>query len=287
MPTEQDILIGVHPTVPHIFGNWLNFEDINVLDTKPNKKHRKLSEISGQRNTAIEALANWIVEHHVSIKRLERINKRKAAILTKYGISLENYLDDQHLFPRNESTKSGNATEILLVEYLKATSGLELLVFRLHYNPNVDQSMKGDDCLLFQKSDLSSKVIVGEAKFRSTPSKVVIEEMINNLQEGKKNPISLSFVSAVLSEMNNEDMADKIDDLQYEIAKGRVPVTNVGFLLSTMGKNKSSDAALRIESDFDTTNESLVVLSLGVDNPQEIITKAFDLAKTKLLLASI
>lgn len=283
MPTEQEKLIGEHPNKSKFIGSWLSSEDVVVKTETPNKKHRKLSELPGQRQNAINEIANWIIAHHVDAKKLKRLQTRKAEIIAKYGISIEEYVEEQNLFPKLDTLRSGNATEIILSQYLQTTSGLRLLAYKLTYNPNVDQAMKGDDCLLFRIEDLTSGIIVGEAKYRSTPTKAVVEEMINNLEGNKKLPVSLPFISQHFSANGDEEMAAKIEDLQFEVSKGQIPIVNVGLLLSTKGITKSTDAAMRIEANLETKNSNLVMLSLGTDNPKEILEKAFKLAQIHLI----
>lgn len=285
MQTEQEKLIGSHPDDTIFMGQWLSHEDMAITD-KPNKKHRKLSEYDGQRQAAINEIAKWIVQHHVDAKKIQRIKDRKAEIMSKYNIPIEEYIDSQNLLPKLNTLRTGNATEIILTQYLRTTSGMELLSYKLTYNPNVDQAMKGDDCLLFRLEDLSSNIIVGEAKFRGTPEKKAVVEMIKNLENSKRLPISLPFISKHFSATGNEEMAGKIDDLQFEVSKDRVPITNVGLFLSTKGTNMSSDAAMRVEAHLETSNSNLVLLSLGLKNPKEILDEAFVLAE-KLLIDSI
>lgn len=283
MPTEQESLIGAHPNNPSFFADWLISEDSIILPAKPNKKHRKLSELPTKRKLAIDHIANWIIEHHVDGKKIKRIQDRKSEIMAKYGITIDEYIDEQKFFPKLDNTKSGNATEIILSKYLQESTGLQLLAYKLMYNPNVDQSMKGDDCLLFNLSDLTSKIMVGEAKYRASPSKKTVKDMIHNLENSKRLPLSLPFISAHLTAIGNESLASQVDDLQFEISKGRIPIINVGFILSSKGMSRSYDTAKCVDYHLDSTNPNLVVLSLGVDNPLEIITEAFDLAKTKLI----
>lgn len=283
MPTEQERLIGPHPDSGEVIGEWLSCEDVQVQANSPNKKHRKLSEDLTKRQNAVNEIARWIVEHHIDAKRLIRLQTRKAEILSKYGISMEEYIDSQNLFPRLEATKSGSATEIILTQYLRTTSGLDLLAYKLTYNANIDQSMKGDDCLLFNRADLRSKIIVGEAKFRSTPSKKSVLDMVSNLEGSKKLPISLPFISQHFSSNGDEDMAGKIDDLQYEVGKGQIPIINVGLILGIEGTSKSTDTSKSVDAHLDSTNPNLVIISLGTNNPKDILNAAFDLAKDVLM----
>lgn len=283
METEHERLIGKHPIAPNMFAIWLTGEDLAIPPATPNKKHRKLTENTDQRDFAIEAIADFIIQHHVDPKKIDRIAKRKHEILKKYKLkNIDEYLETQSFFPTHEDTKTGNATEIILSNYVQATSGLKLFAYKLTYNPNVEQSIKGDDCLLFNKENLTERVIVGEAKFRSTPAPQAVRDIMSNSEGAKKLPISLPFISKHFTAIGDEAMAAAIEDLQYELRNGKVPVINVGLLLSTKSHLRSGDTAQQVDHYLDSKNPSLVVLSLGVDNPKQIIDKAFELAKEKL-----
>ncbi|WDF78974.1 SAVED domain-containing protein [Mucilaginibacter sp. KACC 22773] len=288
MPTPQDILIGKHPAKGNFFAEWLDFLDEAVPAADPNKKHRKLSEIAGKRGIAIKGIAQYLLDHHVDPKKLARAKKRKEEILKKYKLkSFEEYLDTQTYFPKAKNTRNGNTAEVILSNYLQVTSGLSLLAFKLTYNPNVDQAIKGDDCLLFDVKDLTRKVIVGEAKFRGrSPDNKAIKEMIKNLEGAKKLPISLPFISQHFTAIGDEEMAAQIDDLLYELTTGKVNVVNVGLIISTKSANRGQDAGQQLDHYLKTNNPQLVALSLGIDDPDEIVDKTFDEAY-KFLKASV
>lgn len=268
--SEQEKLIGVHPVAPHVYGVWLTATD---LPATPNKKHRMLQEVVGTRNTAIDSLAQWIVDYHVHDHSLNLIARRKA-ILDKHG--LDEYIDNMHLLPKADKTKKGNLGEIVLIEYLKESRGFSPIVHKLQYNPNTEQSMKGDDVLLFNTEDLFSEVIYGECKFRSVPSSAVVNQIVDNLQGLKSLPVSLEFVANVMEDRGEKDLADNISELHQKIEQGIVPVTNVGFLISTKSDvREGEDTTKQVEKHLNTSNPSLVMVSLGVDNPIEIVNEAY------------
>jgi hypothetical protein len=178
--------------------------------------------------------------------------------------------------PTFDKTKKGNFAEIVLAEYLLATSKLDLLVYRLRYNTNVDQSMTGDDVLLLNRSDLHKKIIVGEAKFRTTPNKNVVDEIINSFKGDKRFPISITFLSHKLSQEGNDELAEKLEDLQTDLYKMRIPIINVGFLFSSLS------APEIIENNAIHDNPYLIILSLGVNKPFEIVNEAYQLAQKRL-----
>lgn len=269
----QDTLIGVHPVAPHIYGLWWNAQDIPET---PTKKHRSLTENEAVRDDAINQLAQWIIDYHLHPHQ-QKIIEQKREILDQ--VDLSRIVDILAPLPKNESTQKGNLGEIVLIEYLKASRGFAPIVHKLTYNPNTNQAMKGDDVLMFNLDDLNSEVIYGECKFRGTPSKEVVKDIIGNLEGAKRLPISMEFVANRLSEMGNEDMADRITELHFQIVANVVPVTNVGFLISTKSATPSKDTFLTVENHTSSTNSRLVMVSLGVDDPEQIVTEAFNRAE--------
>lgn len=265
--TKITALIGNHPKST-LFFNWCNCKDTIF---SPNKKHRKLSDKGINRNTLIEKLSDWIIEHHTPPKQLERFEKKKS-ILNKHDFT--KYVSERMPFPiKNFKTQKGNLGEILLAEYLKSSSGLNLLVYKFRFNPNIEQSMKGDDILLFEKDNIKNKIIMGESKYRTTPNKSVIEDIMEALSKDNL-PISLSFVRDRLDE---EDISEQIDDLISEIYKKDIPIVYVGFLHS------NHNVGNHVEKHLNSDNENLVLISYGEKNPEDLIKKSFEKAIEKIM----
>jgi hypothetical protein len=269
--TEQERLIGEHPQTSHILGEWLVHTDHPATASK---KHRKLEENKEIRNQAINKIAEWIIEHHISEKKINLL-ERKAELLQRHDF--DEYVEASKLLPIEDKTKKGNVAEIILVEYLQESTGLSPIIHKLRYNPNVDQSIKGDDVLLLNPSNVSEKIIYGESKYRSTPTKDVIEEAVSNLEGSKRLPVSIGFVAEILYEQGDDSLADQLMDLQVLLKNENINIHNVGFLLS----NKTTST--QVERHLNTTNPNLVFVSLGLDNPIEIIEGGFRLANEKLL----
>lgn len=181
------------------------------------------------------------------------------------------FVGENSPFPKSEITQRGNCAEIILAEYLKSTSLLEMLVYRLRYNTNIEQSMKGDDVLLIDCADLKRKVIVGEAKFRTTPDKAVVKEITKGFGT-KKLPLSLPFLAQLMRDRGNDELADNLEDLNAEMHHSEVPIVNVGLLLS----NKNASRYIELHGDCD--NESLVLLSLSLEDPCGLVSEAFNKA---------
>lgn len=271
MPTDQEKLIGEHKTIGNeIFTIWLNHLDKPASNTK---KHRQLLENNGNRKQLIEDLSDWIIKHHITNGKIARLNRKKE-ILSKHGYL--KFLNNQELLPSSDKTKKGNATEILLAEYLKFSSELDLLVFRLRYNPNVDQSMKGDDVLLFNRKNLQHQIIVGESKFRSTPNKKAVEDIVNSFKMNDNIPLSIPFVASIIESSGDQELAGNLEDLNSELHKQRTKIVNVGLLLS------NTNTSPTVERHLNSDNKNFVMLSLGLENPLDIITDSFASAIKKL-----
>lgn len=266
--SEQDKIIGKHPVPPCVFQKWLNHNDHKPTSTK---KHRSLTENNLERKGFVEQLSVWIIKHHITEHKIYRL-QRKQQLLGKYGY--EKHLTAQALLPIDENTRKGNATEIILCEYLKSSSSLNLLFYRLRFNGNVNQAMKGDDVLLLNRNNIYEKVIIGEAKFRSTPTKKVIEEIASNL-EADKLPLSLTQIENYLDSIGEHKLAESISDLVSNMHNSKANIVSSGLLLSTKSATPGNDTTSQVEKHFSSTNPNLVFLSLGLDNPDEIISEAF------------
>lgn len=268
--SRQSELIGEHLGKEKMFNAWLQCDDFNESHRHI---HRKLFESELNREKPIETVSKWFIKHHLSDKRIARIEEKKK-VLEKHGFDL--YIKNLGPLPTDEKTIRGNAAEIILTEYLKSISDLQLLVYRLHYNPNVNQSMKGDDVLLLDVEDPSSKIIIGESKFRKTPGQAVIKEIVDSMGKELTYPLSLLFVSQILSDMGKEELAEKIEEVNSELHTGKTNIINVGFLLSNHNTVQNVNRHLYSE------NENFVFISLGIEEPEKLLKEVYDLAVKNL-----
>ena len=221
--SEQEKLIGHHPDKHEFFSKYIKCQDLPVT---PKKIHRKLTEDDEHKIIDnLDLIIEYVINHHCSPGDI----KRKRKILKEVG-GFERCSEKDWNFPSSILTQKGNFAEILLSEYLKSCSNLSLLVYRLRYNPNIDQSMKGDDVLLIDTKDFK-KIIIGEAKFRTNPNKSVIKEIIQGVDSKKGLPISLPFIAEIIQD-EDKKLAEDIERLNIEISTEKINIVNVGFLLS-------------------------------------------------------
>lgn len=262
-------VIGPHPTPPHPCGIHMAATDQFTAHTVP---HRVLGDGPLQPVAFIAAMAQWIVTHHVSPEAIERDRVRREA-LGRQGL-----VDPAPRFPMNLSTQKGNWAEILLAEYVAASSVAQLPVYRLRCNPNVDQSMKGDDVLAFDLDSNPVRVIVGEAKFRKTPSKAAVDEIVGALAKSHAGsvPASLQFVSDRLFESGDKELGAKVAACNALFAEGRLRLDYVGLLVS------SRDAHRHVQLNAISDVRRLAVMSFGLEDAEGIVTASFTSARARL-----
>jgi hypothetical protein len=211
------------------------------------------------------AMTQWIVTHHVSPEAIERDRIRREALVR------QGFVDPAQRFPINLNTQKGNWAEILLAEYVAASSTAKIPIYRLRYNPNVNQSMKGDDVLAFDLDSNPVRVLVGEAKFRTTPSKSVVDELVNALVKSHSGniPASLQFVADRLFESGNNDLGEKVAACNSLFAQGRLQLDYIGLIVS----NRSAHRYVQMNAKTDVRR--LAVMSLGLADPEGIVIASY------------
>jgi hypothetical protein len=237
--------------------------------TDTDRPHRLLAEPPGGRPNTIEFLRAALAKHHAEPEKRARAERQNEA-LARQGLA------PLPLYPTNASTRKGNLAEVALAEYVVAAGGVSLPVYRLRYNPNVDQSMKGDDVLAFDLDSTPMRVLVGESKFRGTPRREHVEEIVNGLMRSHraKIPVSLQFVVDILYREGKPDLGRRLMECQLAIARGDVKIEYVGLLLG-------STAAARCVTKHTPGGEPkrLAMISLGVDGPEALVEQCFDALK--------
>ncbi len=230
--------------------------------------HRALAERDGTRAAAVESLRTMVIRHHAGPEALERTEQHRHA-MERLGLGAEQAR--LRRFPTNTSTQKGNLAEIVLAEYLVATSNVALPVYRLRYNPNVDQSMKGDDVLAFDLNGTPLRIIVGEAKFRKASSAVAVKEVVEGLLRSHKGgvPASLQFVADRLFEAGQAGLAGQVLNCAILFARGKLRIDYVGMLVS------DSRTAERVDDATPSSLRRLAMISLGIDDPDSLVDACY------------
>jgi len=258
-----DEIVGRHPLSPHPCASHSTAVDQYTAYSVP---HRVLDEDPSQIGAFTAAMTQWVVDHHVKPEFIENDRKRREA-LARQGL-----VDPaKSRLPVADKTRKGNWAEILLAEYVMASCGVSLPVYRLRYNPNVEQSMKGDDLLAFDLDSNPMRILVGEAKFRSTPSKAVVEELVGALVKSHSGniPASLQFVADRLFDAGNAELGERVASCNSLFAQGRLRLDYVGLLVS------NKNAHQHVYRNAKTSVTRLAVISLGLADPDAIVASTF------------
>jgi hypothetical protein len=259
---NANTFLGVHPT-PDSFGCFTVSNDTYTNSQAP---HRELRLPNSNLPNTITQLRKALICHHGSPEMHARVQEQKDAI-QKMGY----HVSAPHRFPIALNTQKGNLAEVFLAEYIVTNQNASLPVYRLRYNPNVEQSMKGDDVLAFDFSSNPPRILVGEAKFRTTPSRQAVTDIIDGLLRSHQSqiPVSLQFVADRLFDLGKRDLGQRVEDCVNAIAQGKLRLQYVGLLMS------NNDAACSINAH--TTNElhNLVMISLGMDAPDGLIADCY------------
>jgi len=264
-PTDATRLLGTHPAPPHPLAGLLAATDGT---TDKGVAHRGLGEVAGKRPAHVSYLREAVVRHHASAVAVERNRKRREKIEKITGRKQPLV----RLFPTSDKTRKGNLAEIVLAEYVLAATGATLPVYRLRYNPNVEQSMKGDDVLAFDLGARPVRIVVGESKFRGESSVAAAKEIVEALLRSHKAglPASLHFVANQLYEAGEDDVADRVSECAELFATGNLQLDYVGLLLS------DPRASERVVTGTPDGLTRLVMISLGIDDPNGFVPLCFD-----------
>lgn len=254
-------IINEHPVGSHPFSISLTSNDVN---TDSGIAHRELIE-NGNNDILLEYMLPILENHHISSDALKRHKELVDSL------RIINAPKIHSPYPRNLSTQKGNFAEIFLAEYIEQTTDSELPVYRLRYNPNPDQSMKGDDVLCFDLDSDPVRIIVGESKFRGTPDKQAVTDIVDGLLRSNKEglPISLIFVAERLFQEGKVEIGKKIQNCAVLYATNKLNIDYVGLLMS----NINAKNVVKKHTSNDPRN--LLMISLGIQEPEKIVQQAF------------
>jgi len=255
-------IVGPHPINPHPLGIHFNAVDEHSNHGVP---HRVLDDAPRHDPDFSDVMRRFIIAHHASPENIERDRQRREAL------ARQGFTDNRRRFPINPNTKKGNWGEIFLAEYLTSTCNVSLPVYRLRYNPNVDQSMKGDDVLAFDLDSDPVRILIGEAKFRSTPSKQVVEDIVEALTKSHRAgiPVSLQFVVDRLFDEGHAKLAARVDTCSLLFAQGRLRLDYVGLLVSNV------NTAAHVRRNAKPLMNRLVAMSLCLNDPEGTISACY------------
>ncbi len=254
-------IINAHSFEHHPFSISLSCSDENATSGVP---HRCLIE-NGHHDVFLDYMTLALQNHHISPEAIER---RKDLIESLRIMDAPLPLSP---YPQSFTTQKGNFAEVFLAEYLYKTTEAELPIYRLRYNPNIEQSMKGDDVLLFDLDSDPVRIIVGESKFRGIPDKQAVVDIVDGLVRSNKAglPISLMFVAERLFDAGNSELAKKVQNCAILFVTNKLHIDYVGLLMS------NHNAKRIVNTHASSELHSLLMISLNLESPETIVQRAF------------
>lgn len=209
-----------------------NFDSFWLESCRPNEnytkfKHLPMKEKKDSRNYIKESLTKAIIDHHIHHKKI------------KYGLKNLGYEKAAQYFssmlPKDEKTRKGNFGEVIASEHLRQRYHFNMPIFKLRYADNPMISMRGEDIIAFKisKNNKITAICIGEAKtlkkFRQNKIKDAHDRLVIAY---RPNPISLSLISTILYEKNQNELANEIESILQDICKKTVYKYNWIFLIT-------------------------------------------------------
>ena len=262
-PPQFKKVVGPHLASTHPISERFSYADGHSQHGVPT---RALSETNSDVDQFVAAMREYLRTHHSSPESLERDRQRRKAY-ARQGLVLPHTR-----FPTNPTTRKGNWAEIFLSEYVATSCNADLHVYRLRYNPNIDQSMKGDDVLAFDLDANPVRIIVGEAKFRGRSSKKAVIDIVESLERSFQGglPASLQFVADRIIEQGNKDLGQRIEECAGLIARGNLQIDYIGLLAS------NHLAPTHVEKHAHSSLRRLAVISMALSDGAGLVDSCFD-----------
>lgn len=261
-PLQIEDVVGVHPNSQNAIGLRFASKDGHSKHGMP---IRELSETNSDVDQFVEAMRECIRSHHARPEDLER-DKRRREALSRQGLTLP-----VSRFPKSSKTRKGNWAEVLLCEYVTASCNADLPIYRLRYNPNVEQSMKGDDVLAFDLETSPVRIVVGEAKFRKTSSKKAVTDIVDSLERSFRGglPASLQFIADRLIQEGKEALGMRIEECADLFARNRLRIDHVGLLAS------NHLAPIHVNTHASSELRRIALISMPLSDGEGLVTSSF------------
>ena len=262
-PLEFEDVVGGHPDPPNPIAVKFSSEDGHSAHGVPT---RALSETDSDLDQFVAVMREYLRTHHSRPEDLHRDRLRREAY-ARQRLSLP-----LSRFPKNPTTRKGNWAEVFLCEYVTASCNADLPVYRLRYNPNLEQSMKGDDVLAFDLNANPVRIVVGEAKFRGTSSKKAVTDIVDSLEKSFRGclPASLQFVADRLIHEGNETLGQRIEECADIFVRDNLQIDHVGLLAS------NHLAPTHVEKNADSRLPRLAVISMALSDGEALVNSSFD-----------
>jgi hypothetical protein len=211
---------------------FLNWCDQAVEDVGPQTLH-VLSARPADTQQGCDAVAAIVPAHYAAEERvagiLRRLGKPAAAAFIEGKL------------PTSKSMRSGDLGEILATEYIATLTPFAVPIKRLRWKDHRNMAMRGDDVIGMIRDPATGRLrfLKAESKSRAALAAAVVAEAREGLEKdgGLPSPHALQFISDRLMEMEENELADAIDDA---LLKHGIPPNTVRHLLFTFSGNDPS-----------------------------------------------
>lgn len=233
-----------------IWDKWLN---ISRKIGYQNCFYVEYQERADQRGDITEELRQVVENHHacspewrglldtLGFPLLAKALKRNNTILPARTAESSDDGEDEE---RELTTRKGVFLEVLAAEYASTQMSFEVPIRRLRYNPNRNQSMKGDDVLGFRFSQVhgSNAVLVGESKYRGRATSSSVRDATKEAYRSlclshRSYPVSMDFVATILELEQEQERSQWVRQMRAQLQSGKIPVErHYLLLLGTLGR---------------------------------------------------
>lgn len=245
------------------FADWCT--EITVACASPHT-HRMLTADSQKVGDAVEIIAGIIPDHYAESDRLSDIFSR----LGRPGVA--KYIDTK--MPLSLQTRSGDLGEVLSTTYVHERSPFKRGIKRLRWKDHRNLAMRGDDVLGFKIDAGTGRLTVLKAESKSAVklSKTTVDQARTGLSNFGElpSPHALVFVSDLLTDPNDLDLKNALDDL---LVKPLTPadVTHLLFVLT------GNDSTKLLQNNLSSYTGACTQIYVGVriHQHQEFIDAVF------------
>lgn len=212
LPVNHDRYLS--STILHVIhgSNHIMIWDQWLTPVKPHTEYTKFKHFEFEERPEERANIENDLAHLVHIYHTRSHTNSNLVATLGYSSTAQALTGDQR--PKSIDNRRGHLAEILACEFARQQLAYDLPVYRLRYNPNPDQSMKGDDILGFRfptTTHATYAVLVGEAKYRSQYASDAVMDAYKALCRGfRPYPVSVEFVATILQLEGDRDRAQQV-----------------------------------------------------------------------------
>ncbi len=248
----------------NLFESWLQ-------KAEPNPDFNTFSHVSLVESADNRAEVTTALAHRIFVYHNDPEEFREYVEKWGYGETLKQ-LNSR---PQKDRTRKGNFGEILACEYLSSVENFDIPVMRFRWNPNPDESMRGEDALAFKFSESEnepSEICVVEAKVQSTLNKTLTGKAVRVQLGDRKFPRSIKFVSSHLRQQGEVEKATAV--MEFLNSLSPFIHTRSDFLMLVTGNQPENP--FEVIAEIELADMQLTATHLHLSDLSEFINALFE-----------